>query len=198
MDKQALMKELAAISGMLTAKKKTAADVSLETDAFQTKFLSEEVKAMLNDQVGFEMYSAYVYFMLSAWSKSKGLEGFAKWFKGQGDDEIGHAMRIYNYLVDTGSDVQLPAIASPMALGTFGNMREAMRAALDHEMKVTKRWQIIGEASKREANLATQELAQWFAREQIEEEDKAVTLYQRVQLADTGAGLLIIDHELKG
>lgn len=174
------------------------AGVSLDTDDRQTDFLSPEMEKALNDQLAYEMYSAYLYFMVSAWADSKGLTGFCGWFKKQGDDEIGHAMKIFKYLMDTGSPVTLPPIDSPAAVATFKEMADATRAVLDHEMKVTKRWQTIGELSKGEANLATQELAQWFMTEQVEEEDGAVKLHQKVQLADSGAGLLIIDSELKG
>ena len=179
------------------AAKEVAAAVSMETDDRQTRFLSPLMAQALNDQVAYEMYSAYTYYMVSAWSQSKGLTGFANWFKGQGDDEIVHAMKIYQYLVDTGTEVTLPAIPSPGAeLSGIVTMEDATRAVLDHEMSVTARWQRIGEMAKAEPNLATQELAQWFMTEQVEEEDGAVTLHQKVQLADSGAGLLIIDHEL--
>lgn len=172
--------------------------VDLDMDDLQTDFLSDEMASMLNDQVAYEMYSAYIYFMVSAWSDSKGLVGFSSWFMRQGDDEIDHAMKIFKYLVTAGAEVTLPAIPSPVGeIGELETMEEATRAVLDHEMKVTKRWQAIGELAKSEPNLATQELAQWFMTEQVEEEDGAVTLHQKVQLADSGAGLLIVDSDLK-
>ena len=184
-------------SQLFKAAKEITGAVNLDTDGRQTKFISDEMSKLLNDQVAYEMYSAYVYFMVAAWSQSKGLTGFHKWFKGQGDDEIVHAMKIYKYLVDTGSSVTLPQIASPgEELAGLKTMEQATRAVLDHEMIVTKRWQFIGELAKSEPNLATQELAQWFMTEQVEEEDAAVTLHQKVQLADSGAGILIVDHEL--
>jgi ferritin len=180
------------------ASRRVKAMIDLDTDDEQTDFLSDEMETMLNDQVAYEMYSAYLYYMVAAWSMSKGLVGFSSWFERQGDDEIQHAMKIYKYLVDSGSEVTLPPIPSPLEeVGGLEVMEDATRAVLDHEMSVTKRWQAIGELAKSEPNLATQELAQWFMTEQVEEEDGAVTLHQQVQLADSGAGLLIIDSELK-
>jgi ferritin len=171
--------------------------VKLKVDSRQTKFLTKEMTDMLNEQIAFEMFSAYVYYMVAAWSQSKGLTGFEKHFKCQGDGEIGHAMKIYGYLIDTGSTVDLPAIPSPTNLIKFSNMQEACRAVLDHEMLVTKRWQAIGERAKADPNLATQEIAQWFMTEQVEEEDVAMTMLNKVELADSGSGLLIIDAGLK-
>ena len=194
-----IRKRLQDIENSRVASRRTRkAQVDLETDDAQTDFLSPEMEALLNDQVAYEMYSAYIYYMVAAWSMSKGLVGFSSWFERQGDDEIQHAMKIYKYLVDTGSEVTLPPIPSPLGeIGELDSMEEATRAVLDHEMSVTKRWQRIGELAKSEPNLATQELAQWFMTEQVEEEDGAVTLHQQVQLADSGAGLLLIDSELK-
>jgi ferritin len=197
MNRNRLSSEMLALAEMLAGEGKKAS-VDLDgMDDVQTDLISPEMENLLNDQVAFEMYSAYVYFMVAAWCQSKGLNGFERWFKSQGDGEIGHAMKIYKYLVDTGSEVTLPAIPSPRPLATFKVMEEATRAVLDHEMKVTKRWMRIGELAKSEPSLATQELAQWFATEQVEEEDAAVTLHQKVQLADSGAGLLIIDADLR-
>lgn len=172
--------------------------VKLDVDDKQTKFLSDKMANMLNEQIAFEMLSAYIYYMISAWSQSKGLTGFEAHFKAQGDGEMQHAMKIFGYLVDTGSKIDLPAVPSPTDLVKFTNMQEACRAVLDHEMVVTKRWKAIGELAKSEPNLATQQLATWFMAEQVEEEDLSMTLLNKVELADSGAGLLIIDADLKG
>ena len=171
--------------------------VALKVDDKQTRFLSPEMVSMLNEQIGFEMLSAYLYFMMAAWSQSKGLTGFQAHFQKQGEGEVCHGMKVYKYLVDTGSKVEIPAVPSTSKLINFSNMQEACRAALDHEMVVTRRWQVIGEKAKAEPNLATQELAAWFMTEQVEEEDLSMTLLNKVELADSGAGLLIIDAGLK-
>lgn len=173
-----------------------SAQVKLDLDSRQTKFLSAKMNDMLNEQIAFEMFSAYVYYMISAWSQTKGLTGFEAHFKKQGDGEIGHAMKVYTHLIATGSKVDLPAVPSPTDIVKFSNMQEACRAVLDHEMIVTERWQHIGELSKSEPNLATQNLAAWFMEEQQEEEDLSLTLLNKVQLADSGSGLLIIDATL--
>ena len=171
--------------------------VKLNLDSKQTRFLSAKMNDMLNEQIAFEMFSAYVYYMVAAWSQTKGLTGFQAHFQKQGDGEIQHAMKIYGYLVTTGSKLDLPAVPSPTEIVKFSNMQEACRAILDHEMIVTERWQNIGELAKSEPNLATQELAQWFMTEQVEEEDMSLTLLNKTELADSGAGLLIVDAGLK-
>lgn len=170
------------------------AAVALAADSVQTRFLSADMERTLNEQVGYEMYSAYLYFAVGSWFEAKGLKGFAKHMNKNGHEEIAHAMKVLDYLNSSGSNVGLPVVQAPII--QFNTVQEATRAVLDHEMSVTQRWQVISEMAKHENNAATCKMAQEFMEEQVEEEDNAVTLHQRVQLADTGSGLLVIDHEL--
>jgi len=54
--------------------------------------LSKRMVDALNGQINKEMYSAYLYMSMSAYSESKGLKGFANWFyvQYQGGDGACH------------------------------------------------------------------------------------------------------------
>lgn len=52
----------------------------------------------LNNQLNKEIYSAYQYMSMSAYSSHIGLTGFAKWFMLQYREEMAHAMRFYDYI----------------------------------------------------------------------------------------------------
>jgi ferritin len=152
---------------------------------------------LLNSQVGNELYAAYRYFALSAACQAKGLEGFAGRLMEQGNGEIAHMMKVYSYLVSTGANMVLPAIEAPVVDSSM-DMLSMTRAILDQEMSVTAEWSAISKLAKAQDNAATQKLAQEFMAEQIEEENTALTLHQRVKLADSGSGILTIDADLKG
>ena len=162
----------------------------------QTKFVDERMGGLLNRQVGKEFFSAYLYYMVAAIMQSKGLVGFQAWMERQGDGEVEHAMKVFKYLVDTGSTVVLPTIPGPQ-LDYGMDIAELTRFVLDHEMGVTQDWKTIGQLAKEQDNPATCKLVQEFMDEQIEEEDAALTLHQKVQLADSGSGILLIDNDLK-
>lgn len=162
----------------------------------QTDFVPEDMEGLLNRQVGAEFYSAYLYYMAAAVFQSKGLVGFQAWMERQGDGEIEHAMKVYKYLVDTGSTLVPPTVPGPQ-IEKDANVEEITRFILNHEMSVTQDWKRIGQLAKEQDNPATMKLVQWFMEEQIEEEDAALTLHQKVQMADTGSGILIIDNDLK-
>lgn len=162
----------------------------------QSDFIADDMESLLNRQVGVEFFSAYLYFMVAAVFQSKGLVGFQAWMERQGDDEVDHAMRVYKYLVDTGSSVVLPAVPSPN-VDPSADVVELTRLVLNHEMRVTQDWTRIGQLAKNQDNPATSKLVQDFMNEQIEEEDAALTLHQRVQMADSGSGILMVDNDLK-
>ncbi|RLF93209.1 ferritin, partial [Thermococci archaeon] len=75
--------------------------------------LSEKMVNALNEQINKEIYSAYLYMSMSAYSTYIGLKGFANWFMVQYQEEMAHAMKIYDYVNDQGAQVKLMAIEKP-------------------------------------------------------------------------------------
>ena len=75
--------------------------------------ISDKMNAALNSQVTKEMYSAYLYMAMSSYSNSIGLKGFANWFMVQYKEEMDHAFKMYNYVLETGAEVELLAIDQP-------------------------------------------------------------------------------------
>jgi len=75
--------------------------------------ISKKMETALNEQLNKEMYSAYLYMSMSAYSTHIGLKGFANWFMVQYQEEMMHAMKFYNYINDQGGRVMLMAIDAP-------------------------------------------------------------------------------------
>lgn len=49
--------------------------------------MNEKVVKLLNEQIGKEFYSAYLYLRMSKYFSMNGLNGFAKWYKVQTEEE---------------------------------------------------------------------------------------------------------------
>ncbi|AIJ06008.1 ferroxidase [Methanocaldococcus bathoardescens] len=64
--------------------------------------IKENILDALNKQINKEFYSAYLYLSMSAYAESIGLKGFAQWLKVQSQEELDHAMKIYNYVIERG------------------------------------------------------------------------------------------------
>lgn len=158
--------------------------------------ISQAMVAALNHQIKHEFYSSYLYLAMAAYSEQQGLSGFAHWMKLQSDEERGHGMKIFDYLLDNGVPVALEPIEQPAA--AFGGPLQMFRAVLDHERSITQRIHNLVAQAKEEHDYRTDAFLQWFVTEQIEEEKHAMGIVQRIEIVEERmSAVLWIDKELK-
>jgi ferritin len=142
-----------------------------------------------------EFYAAYLYLAMAAWFEAQALPGFAHWMRLQNEEEQQHALKLFQYLLDSGGHVELEGIPAPP--DKFKTPLSVMQMALDHEQKVTAAINKLYELAAREKDYPAQLALQWFITEQVEEERNVSDIIQRMEHAgDNGAALLMIDHEL--
>jgi len=157
--------------------------------------LSERMVEALNKQVNREVYSAYLYLSMSAYSTFKGLKGFANWFMVQYQEEMTHAMKIYDYINDQGGQVKLMAVQQPPT--EFGSPLEMFEKTLEHEKFVTKCINDLVNLAIEEKDHATKIFLHWFVTEQIEEEANDNEIIAKLKLVGKeGNGLFMVDKEL--
>ena len=157
--------------------------------------LSKKMLNALNVQINKEMYSAYLYMSMSAYSQYIGLRGFANWFMVQYQEEMGHAMRIYDYVNNQGEKVMLKAIDEPPA--EFESPLDMFEKTLTHEKFVTKSINELVGLAISEKDHATNIFLQWFVTEQVEEEANDNEIIDNIKLAgDQASGLFMVDKEL--
>ena len=157
--------------------------------------LSDALQEALNEQVNNELHAAYLYLAMAEWFTAHNLDGFAHWMRKQREEEIGHAMKIFDFVLDRDARVDLRTIDAPG--GDFSSPLEVAKAALEHERKVTKRINQIYEKAKAESDYPTEALMQWFVLEQVEEEASALKIVERLEMAgDDNAALLMLDREM--
>jgi ferritin len=165
-------------------------------DAQQSDVIHPTVVRALSQQVGNEFYAAYTYYGAAGWFKLQGLDGFAKMAEEQATGEIGHARKVFDHLITAGCPAVLPALEGGV-LDQYTSVLQVCESILKHEKSVTKSWRLICSAAMQTGDGATTGLAQWFLAEQLEEENLAATLRDRVKMAGgDGAGILTIDASL--
>ncbi len=153
------------------------------------------MEAAINKQINAEMYSAYLYLAMSAYFEVEGMEGFANWMKIQAQEEMTHAMKFYNYVFERGGTVELEVIEKPKA--SYKSSLDAFEEVLKHEKHVTSLINGLYELAVNEKDYASQSFLQWFIDEQVEEEDTAAKIIDKVKMAgDKGPGLFMLDKEL--
>lgn len=157
--------------------------------------INAKVNEALNKQMNNEMYSAYLYMAMSAHSSHIGLNGFAHWFMVQYHEEMLHAMKFYNYILDQGGTVELRKIEQPPV--EFASPLDMFEKTLTHEQFITRCIHELTELAMTEKDFATQIFLQWYVTEQVEEEknDNEILAKLRFVKNDT-SGLFMLDNEL--
>lgn len=154
--------------------------------------ISNSIRQAINKQINLEFVSAYSYLQAAAYFECRALNGFGKWMRLQHQEEMGHAMKFYDYLLDRGGAVELEAIAQPP--GQFASALDAFEQSLAHERKVTQSIHSIYELAHEEKDYATVSLLKWFVDEQVEEEKNASDMVDRLKIAgDNPNALLLLD-----
>jgi len=157
--------------------------------------ISKKMQNAINGQINAELYSAYLYLSMSADFSSKNLQGFANWMKIQAREELGHAMKLYNFIEERLGRVTLKAIESPPA--EWDSPLAAFEQALKHEQKVTGLINKLVDQAIAENDHATRGFLQWFVDEQVEEEASADAIVQQLKLMKGApGGLFMLDKEL--
>ena len=159
--------------------------------------ISSKIADAFNKQVNAELYSAYLYCSMAAYFLKENLPGFANWMNVQAQEEMTHAMKFYNYLLERQSAVKLTAIDGPPT--DWNGPLAVFQDALKHEQKVTSLINGLMEVAIAEKDHASQIFLQWFISEQVEEEASADAIVQRLKLmGGAPGGIFMLDKELGG
>lgn len=157
----------------------------------------EKVLAALNAQINMELGAFYTYLSICAYFEAGGLRGFAAWMRHHADEEIKHAMKIYDFIHHRLGRVALDTIAAPQR--SWQSPQAAFEAALEHEQKVTVSINALFDLAVAEGDHATESFLKWFVDEQVEEEEVVDEVLQKLRLiGDFGPGLYMLDRELAG
>jgi ferritin len=157
--------------------------------------MNKDLHDSLNAHLAHEFEAFHRYHALTIWFALHDLPGFATWMRAQSNDELGHAKRIIDHLLERDLSVELPKLSKPKMEWTSATA--AIEAVMQSEKEVTasinKLYSLAEKAGDRPATI----LLQWFVNEQVEEENVVRALLGRLKLAgSTGVGLLFVDQEL--
>ena len=157
--------------------------------------INKPMQDAMNDQINRELYSSYLYLSMAAYLEDRNLPGFAHWMRVQEAEERGHAMKLYDFMVERGGRVMLKAIDAPKA--EWNSTLELAEEVAAHEAKITASINALYELALKEKDYPTQIMLQWFITEQVEEEKNAAEIVANLRLIeDRGTAVLMLDHRL--
>ena len=159
--------------------------------------ISKKMEAAINKQINLEIQSALLYLQMSAHFAHENLNGFAHWMRIQHSEELVHANKLFDYLLQRDGEVSLTAVAAPPK--SWKSTLASCEAAYAAEVNNTKQINALMDQAIKENDHATRVILEWFVEEHVEEESSALNLIKQVQLAGNAAGaILLLDRELGG
>ncbi len=158
--------------------------------------INEKLANAFNNQVTAELEASLVYLQLSYFLDDMGLTGMRDWMKAQSEEEVEHANKFSQHLLDRGYVPQIGDIAPPKL--DISSAVDAFEASLAHEQKISGMIRELAAIQDAVKDYDSRSLINWFLDEQIEEEATVSEILDRLRIAgDSGSGILRIDDELR-
>jgi ferritin len=149
----------------------------------------------LNEQIQKEYHSSYLYLAMAAHFEASNLPGAAQWMRVQSQEELAHALKLFDHMVDRGGRVTLQAIPQPAV--EYKSALDVFEKALAHEQFITAAIHKLYALALKEADYPAQVMLQWFVTEQVEEEKTAGEVVEQLKaVGESKNGLFMVDRGL--
>lgn len=157
--------------------------------------ISTTIQEKLQNQIQKEASSSHLYLAMACWADVKGFSGVAKFLYDQSDEERMHMLKLVKFINERGGHATVPALESPKK--EFDSLMAVFKSILEHEIKVTESINDIITACLKENDHSTNNFMQWYVTEQLEEEQMARSIIDKLEMigSDTSS-LYLFDKEL--
>ncbi len=157
--------------------------------------IPRRVNEAINEQIKNELESYYIYLSMAAYFHTVSLDGMAHWMRVQAHEEMIHAMKFMDHIIDRGGKVTLLDLKQLKT--QWSSPLEAWEDAYKHEQFISSKINDLTTIAREEKDYPSEPLLAWFAAEQIEEEATSSKIAKEVAMVgDAKAGLILLDREL--
>jgi ferritin len=147
----------------------------------KTNRLSKTLSVALNAQMTKEAHASQIYLSYASWAENLGFDGIANFLFRHAEEERNHMMKILEYILKRGAEVNVTSIPAPP--GNPVSINNCFEKVFEHEVDNTKAVYKLVKMSFDEEDWATWNFMQWFVNEQIEEETLAINLLDKIKIA---------------
>jgi ferritin len=149
----------------------------------------------INEQINSEFEASHTYLAMAAFCDQQKFLGAAQWLRMQSDEERGHALKLFHFVLARDGKVALKAIDQPQA--EFESLGAVFEQALKHEQRVTAQINALYELCFVQKAFAEMTELQWFLTEQVEEEKTAREIVAKFRLVKNDpSAILDLDRDL--
>lgn len=140
--------------------------------------MESSIAKALSKQIVVEVESAYMYLQMADWLERNELAGFGNWMRRHAQQEVKHAIILFNFLKDHGITVTLGKMRPRSYL--FMSVRDVLGKLLLRGKHIATGITRLLEMAEDAKDEATCVLLAWFAAAQLEEEALVVDILERV------------------
>lgn len=159
--------------------------------------IGERLAQAMNDQIKHELESYYIYLSMASWLHDRSLDGMATWMRAQAHEEMIHAMKFFDHLIDRGAKAMLQDLSQLKT--EWSSVQEVWDDAYEHEQFVTGKINEITTIAREEKDYQSEPLLSWFLDEQIEEEATSGKIATEIgMVGNDKTAILMLDRELGG
>jgi ferritin len=157
--------------------------------------IGKKMRDAMNEQIKNELESYYIYLSMTAYFHSLNLDGMAHWMRCQAHEEMIHAMKFFDHIIDRGETVTLLNLKQLKT--AWKSPLEAWQDTLEHEKFITAKIHDLVKLSRKENDIASDTLLNWFSKEQIEEEANAEKILKQLDMiGESKQGIYLLDRDL--
>jgi len=164
---------------------------------------NQEIINAINDQIGNEFGAMLQYYTIGAQFAAEGLSDLSAHFYEQAEEEKKHALRIIQFVIDTGARVNILAVPVPRA--DFKAAEDAIKLSLEQEARVTTHTNALVSMARAahfindfktpsESDRTTDNFLQWLVEKQSEEVALLEQLLRAVQRTGEGDLVRVKEH----
>ena len=114
--------------------------------------MSKVVVDALNQQITNELGASYEYLAMSAWCEGQTLQGAAKWLRLQSQEEYGHAIKLFDFVLARGGQVELKALPAPGQ--SYKSLHDVFDKVLKQEQQVSQQIDALYDLAFKEKSYA--------------------------------------------
>lgn len=157
--------------------------------------IGERLNHAINEQIKNELESYYIYLSMAAWLHTRSLDGMGHWMRCQAHEEMIHAMKFFEHLIDRGGKVVLQDLKQLKT--KWSSPLEAFQDAFEHEKFISGKINDLTTIAREEKDYASEPMLAWFSDEQIEEEASTGKVADELaMIGEDKSALLMLDREL--
>ena len=160
------------------------------------KFIDNKSIELLNLRINKEEKASRLYYIMSVWLKSKGYEGFSKFWYKWSKEELTHAKWAENYLMDLGVFPKFKSISDVNC--EFDNLKDVLKQTLGAEEEITKECNDLAVHASEVKDYMLMTLATKYTSEQKEEINKITSILTKAKIYGcNSAAIMRLDKELR-